>query len=59
MEINFTKEEWQIILLGLQELPAKQSYGIIQKILKTHESQSSLSQDSSDNEGAVGVDKRA
>jgi hypothetical protein len=55
MEINFTTEEWQIILLGLQELPAKQSYGLIEKIIKAHESQSSLSQASSYDEGAEGV----
>jgi hypothetical protein len=49
MEIILTTEEWRVVLLGLQELPAKQSYGLIEKIIKEYErSQSSLSQASSD-----------
>lgn len=49
MEIILTTEEWNVVLLGLQELPAKQSYGLIEKIIKEYErSQSSLSQASSD-----------
>jgi len=50
MELILTTEEWNVVLLGLQELPAKQSYGLIEKIIKEYErsQSSSLSQASSD-----------